>query len=370
MDKVKKISVISVFLFLIFGFLIAHLLLPDRDISTAERKKLAQLPSISADAVFSGNYFQDLETYLLDQFPLRDGFVDTKDWIDKNVFRLKNSSGYAGEKGHLTKLDTTLNESNINFAISKFNDILQSHPQIENAYYSVIPDKNYYLYYTADSNQPTMNYDKLYELMRQVDAKEIDLREYLTLDDFYRTDSHWRQECLQPIVNALCTAMNTTPTDLSGYEEHRLEGFKGVYYELAETPFETDTLVYLTNEATDSATIQRLNDFGKWESISAYNEAHFGAENTDSYDVFLEGAEVLITIENPNASSDKHLILFRDSYASSLTPLLIDSYAKITMIDIRYIASMLLDQFVDFEGADVLFLYSTTMLNTAGRVFK
>ena len=143
-----------------------------------------------------------------------------------------------------------------------------------------------------------------------------------------------------------------------------------MYYELAETPFETDTLVYLTNEATDSATIQRLNDFGKWESISAYNEAHFGAENTDSYDVFLEGAEVLITIENPNASSDKHLILFRDSYASSLTPLLIDSYAKITMIDIRYIASMLLDQFVDFEGADVLFLYSTTMLNTAGRVFK
>lgn len=370
MDKMKKISVVLIFALFLFGFMIAHLLLPDKDISTAERKELAQMPKISADAVFHGNYFGELETYLLDQFPLRNGFVDAKNWIDKSVFRLKNSSGYAGEGGHLTKLDPTLDEASIHLAISKFNDILQSHPQIENAYYAVIPDKNYYMYYTTDSNQPTMNYDQLFELMQQVNAEGIDLRNELTLDDFYRTDSHWRQERLQPIVNALCSAMGVMPADLSKLEQQHLEGFKGVYYELTETPPETDTLTYLTGDTIRGATIQCLNAYGNWEDISAYNEANFGLENKDSYDVFLEGTQMLITIENPNATSDKHLILFRDSYASSLTPLLIDSYAKITMIDIRYIAPMLLDQFVDFAGADVLFLYSTTMLNTAGRVFK
>ena len=370
MDKTKKISVISVFALFLFGFLIAHFLLPDKDISTAERKELAQVPTLSSQAVFNGNYFQDLETYLLDQFPLRGSFVDAKSWIDETIFRKENSSGYAGDGGHLTKLDPTLNESDIELAISKLNDILQSHPQIENAYYAVIPDKNYYMYYKTDSDQPTMDYDKLFEMMKQLNAEGIDLRELLTLDDFYRTDSHWRQERLQPIVNALCAAMGTSPADISKYQAHRLEGFRGVYYELADTPPETDTLTYLTSDTIDGAVVNRLNDFGKWESITAYNEANFGLENKDSYDVFLEGTQMMITIENPNATSDKHLIMFRDSYASSLTPLLIASYAKITLIDIRYISPKLLDQFVDFEGADVLCLYSTTMLNTAGRVFK
>ena len=35
------------------------------------------------------------------------------------------------------------------------------------------------------------------------------------------------------------------------------------------------------------------------------------------------------------------------------------------MIDLRYMNSMLLDEFVDFTDAQVLFLYSTSVLNTA-----
>lgn len=78
--------------------------------------------------------------------------------------------------------------------------------------------------------------------------------------------------------------------------------------------------------------------------------------------MFLSGSLSLITIENPQATRDKKLILFRDSFGSALAPLLISGYREITLVDIRYIHPDHLGQFVDFEGCDVLFLYSTLVL--------
>ena len=48
---------------------------------------------------------------------------------------------------------------------------------------------------------------------------------------------------------------------------------------------------------------------------------------------------------------------------------LLADYQTVTVVDIRYMASSLLDQYVDFTDADVLFLYCTSMFN-AGATLK
>ena len=58
-------------------------------------------------------------------------------------------------------------------------------------------------------------------------------------------------------------------------------------------------------------------------------------------------------------------MVFRDSFGSAMAPLLAADYGKITLIDIRYIQADLLEKYVDFAGADVLFLYSTLVLNNS-----
>ncbi len=363
MENIKKFAVLAIFGLFLLGFGVAHFLLPDVSFSAAERKPLAQAPTLSADGILSGDYFTDAETYLLEQFPLRNTFLDTKRILDKYVWQMQSSGGYVSADDHLTKLDTTLNERQVKYALNVFKGILEKHPEIGKAYFAIIPDKNYYM--AEITKQPTLDYTALYTIMENLNAQQIDLRPLLSLHDYYRTDSHWKQENILPIAQALCKAMDV-PFDDSGYTAHSLEGFKGVYYELSENPPAPDTLTYLTNDAIENAEVQRLNDRLQWEQMSVYNEANFTAENTDPYDVFLEGPEMLVTIENPNAKSDKQLVLFRDSYGSSLTPLLVDSYAKITLVDLRYLKSSMLDRFdLDFENADVLFLYSTTMLNSA-----
>ena len=81
--------------------------------------------------------------------------------------------------------------------------------------------------------------------------------------------------------------------------------------------------------------------------------------------MYLSGPVSLITIENQSATSDKELIIFRDSFASSIAPLLTEAYSKITLVDIRYLRSDFLDKFIDFNHQDILFLYSSLVLNNS-----
>ena len=84
--------------------------------------------------------------------------------------------------------------------------------------------------------------------------------------------------------------------------------------------------------------------------------------------MFLSGARSLLTIENPNAKTDKELIVFRDSFGSSMVPLLVQDYKTVTLVDIRYMNPAMLGRFVDFHGQDVLFLYSTLVLNNSSTI--
>ena len=106
-----------------------------------------------------------------------------------------------------------------------------------------------------------------------------------------------------------------------------------------------------------------INEKGMPETHPVYTVDKFS--NVDPYDVFTAGAQSYITIENPNSKSNKHLILFRDSFGSSLIPLLAEGYKSIVLVDIRYIQSDFLSNFVDFTGKDVLFLYSSVVLNNS-----
>ncbi|MBQ9836810.1 MAG: hypothetical protein IJO41_02310, partial [Oscillospiraceae bacterium] len=85
----------------------------------------------------------------------------------------------------------------------------------------------------------------------------------------------------------------------------------------------------------------------------------------DPYELFVGGPLSLVTLENPNAGNDRHLVVVRDSFGSALLPMLAQSYAKVTAVDIRYMMPNLVGNFVDFTGVDVLFLYSSTVLNNS-----
>jgi hypothetical protein len=126
--------------------------------------------------------------------------------------------------------------------------------------------------------------------------------------------------------------------------------------------------VYLTNDILDGCTVF---DYEANTTTTIYNLGKFSG--SDGYDVFLSGTKPLLRIDNPNATTDKTLVIFRDSFGSSITPLFAEAYASIYVVDIRYIDAGMLTLYdrmgkIDFEGTDVLFLYSALILNS--RSFK
>ena len=111
----------------------------------------------------------------------------------------------------------------------------------------------------------------------------------------------------------------------------------------------------------------RVFDFMTGEYTEGYNMDKL--ESPDLYDVFLSGGQPILTIENPNGNPEKELVIFRDSFGSALAPLLVSDYGKVTLVDLRYLPSDQLGYYLTFDRQDVLFLYSTLILNN-GRSLK
>lgn len=235
----------------------------------------------------------------------------------------------------------------------KLRELQAAHfPAAQRVFCALIPDKGYYL---QGLGAPEYDYSALFSAVEQGLAGSgvtwIDLTGALGVGDYYATDSHWRQERLQPVLDALGAAMDFS-VDLESFEAHTVQGFVGAYGKYGAKPAET--LVYLTSAATGSALAE---NFQFPASTAVYDLPKLQSDLP--YDVFLSGATPLVTVKNEAAAAGRELVIFRDSYASSLAPLLAGEYRTVTLVDIRYMASGLLPQYVDFAGKDVLFLYST-----------
>lgn len=361
MENLRKFATILLFFALMFGLLVWHIALPDETISLSERRPLEQIPAFSAASVLSGEYMEDLGAYLLDQFPLRDQLRALKTTIQTRIFHQKDSNGFflAGEQ--ICKLEDPLDERQIQYTAEKINAITDRYLADSAIYYAVVPDKNAY---TAEEyGYPHLDYDRMLELLQDTitTATYIDLFPLLSAEDYYDTDTHWRQEAIPDVAQALADAMapglSLTPAD--GWTQTSYAPFYGVYYGQSMLKSEADTLIWLTSPAISAATMTGSELKGV---CPVYTTERLTGK--DAYDIFAAGAQSILYLESPLAASDRELILFRDSFGSSLAPLLLEGYSHITLIDLRYITSDLLEQYVDFHGQDVLFLYSTGLINS------
>lgn len=361
LKTIKYILTVAVFAVIIFGLAVAQVLLPDTQTSASERRKLAQAPEITAGAVFDREFSDDLETYLLDQFPLRETFRQVNALFRFYGLWQSDSNGLWIRDGMVFKTETRTDETQIKYGASLYNSVIEMYLQDLNVYYTVIPDKSFF---AQDSGRPHLDYDRLMALMRENvrGAEYIDILDTLSVDQYYRTDTHWLQQDLFDTVQVLGDAMGVGEylTPETAYTAHELYPFYGVYLGQAALPIKPDTLTYMTSPDTDSAVVSGP----EYPGDAVYTLDKF--EGMDGYDVFLGGSQAIIEIECPEARTDRELYIFRDSFGSSLAPLFTGAYAKITVIDLRYVTSQFLANYVEFvPGSDVLFANSTLVLNTA-----
>lgn len=356
-DKVKNVVVTISFLLVIIIMLIANLIEQDKEVSLAERRRLQQFPKFSINQLFKGTFFEKFEKYTMDQFVQREAFRSLKTRMEIGVLKKQDSNSIYEHDGKLIEQIYPLNEKSVVNLTKKMNEINQRYVKENNkVYYTIVPDKNYF----ANTNHLKLDYQKLQDMMADnlKWAEYIDIFDCLDLSCYYATDSHWKQETLQKVVNKIATKMDLKIQN--NYEEKSVIDFKGVYAGQFPIEIGKDEIRILTNEVIENCTVYNY-ETGKKTKI--YNMNKINAP--DKYDIYLSGATPLLTIENPIVKQNKELIVFRDSYGSSLVPLLVEEYSKITLIDTRYISPKILGEYVEFQNNDVLFIYSTLLINNS-----
>ena len=353
---------------------------PDQVYSFTERSYLDKFPELSVENILEKgdkSFMSEFNAYTLDQFPLRDTFRQLKALF--HLYALNQSDNndkyiYNGYIAEMALLNESVFQKNLDSIKRVYEKFLKEAPGC-NVYMAIIPDKNYYL---ADvSGHMALDYTELFNRIEANApwATHISLLDKLDITDFYYTDTHWRQEKILDVVQKIANAMGGQGPREEDFTVQKLEDlFYGVYYGQIALPVAGEDMFVLRSDVLDNclvsyngeAPVKGVYDWdrSKVELIEKPDGGYtiYG----DMYEVFLSSESGKIVIENPAATTDKELVVFRDSFGRSMIPLLVQDYAKVTILDTRWLSggTFALDKHITFENQDVLFLYSALVLNS------
>ena len=339
-NRAYNIYTVIVVSILFLSISLACLFSPEKDYSESERRALTGFPSVSLQTLANGQFMNDFTDYSLDQFPLRDGFRRIKAVSQYSIFRFRDNNGIYISDGHAAKMVYPLKEDSVINAADKFGKIYDMYlSENDNKIIaSVVPDKGYFL--GEKRGFLSMDYTKMENIFadNMPFAKYVSIYDTLSIEDYYYTDTHLRQDRILDTALRIAYAL-----DIDINEEYTIkeatDEFLGVYYSQSALPLAPDSINYVTSDSIEEAVVYNYEN-GSTGGVYNFDKL----QSKDPYEFFLSGACALMTIDSPSSDNDKNLVVFRDSFAS-------------------YIEPSLLSEYVDFSDCDVIFLYSTMVLN-------
>lgn len=224
-----------------------------------------------------------------------------------------------------------------------------------NVVWSIIPDKSNF---AQDRVSSYLDHASMVSRAKGglSDMTYVEIDNTLSLDSYLLTDGHWRQEAILPAANKLASAFGFS-VSAGSFITNGTNGFGGDYAKHSGT---TEPISWLESTHTKATVCDNFQNPGR---TAVYDPGLI--KSNSPYDLFAGGPTPLVTLKNSAVTTGKRLILFRDSFGSSMAPLLLEGYSEIVLVDLRYMASNLLPQYVDANGADVLFLFSARVVNNS-----
>jgi len=345
------------------------LLNDDKDVSTLERRELAQAPSVSMSRIVDGDFTEDYAQYLQDQIVFRDEYRLAKSFVERNLLRKSENNGVYVVDGRIYDKFYGIQEQFIDRAARLIDEIAMDTGS-ENVLLSIIPTKAQLLdrdkYLLSDQNE-------IADTLRQnTDAQYVDIMGLAEPGDerlYYASDPHWTTNGAINAYEVIVEALGLQP--VRDYEfEAVTDSFVGSDWgKAASWSIDDDTIYLAHNDLIDGMSACR---FESLESSTCIDSVYFGdrGDDLDPYDIFLGGLSPIIEIENPQAESDSELVIFKDSYAHSLAPLLAQHFRTVSLFDLRFVRrQFILDNF-DLSKKVVLFLYGTSVLNTDPQILN
>ena len=330
------------------------LLMPDRYYSEREKRTLTQKPKFTVANFISGEFSDELEKYLTDQVPLRDGWVTMKTYMELAIGKRESVGVYICKDKYLMDKFTSYSKKQLVANAAALVD-LQEKLAAEGISMNTIlvPMAAQVLTDKLPAYAPVADYAAILQVLTDAGVDTTDVLSALVAHSseniYYRTDHHWTS---LGAYYAYCAWRGIEPNVDEWTQEVLCDDFHGTTWNkvpLPSVPAEEITAWYKHINRSVS-----YNN-GQYETDSIYERKYLSG--SDQYAVFLNSNQAQTVIEGSGKSGK--LLLIKDSYGNTFSQFPVEDYAEVHVLDLRFFKGDVTEYAKENGITDTLVLYGT-----------
>lgn len=365
MNKKAMSSILGLCFALLLGVVfIVNIVTPDKGFSEEENRVLQEKPEFSLAGYMEGRYEKKLETYVNDQFMLRNSFIKIKATADVTAGKLESNGVYRGKDNYLLEELTLPDEKSMQNTLSSLKQFKRQYKKLDTFFLlapnagNILEEKLPNFTKLNDQNKPM---DDFFKEIKSYGYTPIDVRDTFAKHSedtqlYYKTDHHWTTDGAHLAYKQAAKKMKLS--DQVTYKSYVVKNdFRGTL--ASKSGFvngENDAIkIYMPYKDKDYNNSVIYYSDTKTKTTEFYQLDNL--DTKDAYTVFGGSNHPMYTIKTPTKSSKK-LLLVKDSYANSIIPFLAQSYREIVVVDPRYFFDSIDDIIKAEEITQVLFLYN------------
>ena len=352
----------KIFILLLFLVMIINVIVPDREKSELENRSLESRPRFNLTTILSGDFMEQWEQYLSDQFVGRDTWRSLKVGLDRLGGARMENDIYIGKGGQLMENievpDEEQLEANLT-AIKDFSDTYENIPVTM----MLVPDAACILSDSLpafarveDQRQMfSMAERELGDSVNWIDTVSI-LNNHKSEKLYYKTDHHWTTQGAFYVFQDAAKTLGIEGDVSDDFVSYTVtDSFNGVLAASSGVGLDEKEQVdiYAPTEGDDDVVVNYVDEGRKTTSL--YDSSKL--ETRDKYGVFLGGNTSVIDIRTVS-TSQKRLLVVKDSFADCFIPFLAPYYREIVVVDPRYYSGTMDDIMDTYRITDALILYS------------
>ena len=352
----------KLFILLLFVFMLVNIAVPDREISEEENRVLEMRPSLSMGTVMNGDFMEQWENYQSDQFAGRDFWRSFKVALDRLGGARMENGVYIGKDGQLMEEIEVPDDGQLEANLSALRQFTEDWPDIRTTV-MLIPDAACILSDSLPAFAAVEDQRQLFGVAEQrlgdsvnwVDTVSI-LNNHTSDKLYYKTDHHWTTQAAFYVFRESASSLGIEGEVGDGFVSYTVsDDFNGVLAAKSGIGLsEKETIdIYAPTQGDDDVVLSYVDERRKTTSL--YDSSKL--ETRDQYSVLLGGNASVIDIKTVS-SSQKRLLVLKDSFANCFIPFLAPYYREIVVVDPRYCSGTMEDIMDTYRITDVLVLYS------------
>ena len=328
------------------------LLMPDRYYSEREKRTLTQKPQFTIADFTSGKFGDNLESYLSDQVPLRDGWVTMKTYMELAIGKRESGGVYICKDHYLMDKFTSYSKKQLASNAATLVD-LQEKLAAEGISMNMIlvPMAAQVLTDKLPAHAPVTDYTAILQVLADAGVDTTDVLSALAAHSsgniYYRTDHHWTS---LGAYYAYCAWRDIEPNADEWTQEILCDNFHGTTWNkvpLPTVPAEEITAWYKHEYHNVSY------NGGEYETNSIYERKYLSG--SDQYAVFLNSNQAQTVIEGSGKSGK--FLLIKDSYGNTFSQFPVEDYAEVHVLDLRFFKGGVAEYARENGITDALVLY-------------